>query len=293
MGFQVRETILESLTMRTIKNSSYQTLGGIQVRRSGLVVDYAGATQELARQLDDHRGVLLSSSYEYPGRYARWDIGFVNPPLQLVASGRRLTIEALNTRGETLLPAVYHGLVDLEDCEQLCRQGPGLSLTVKQSGQGFAEEMRSRQPSVFSVLRQLVKLFAGEEDEYLGLYGSFGYDLGFQFEDVTRYQARGADHRDLVLYLPDQILVCDHRLGEAISYRYEFVCRSWESAVPTETTGGLKRRGRSLPFGPPRHKPIAGDHAPGEYADSVRRALQEFRQGNLFEVVPGQVLERC
>lgn len=286
--------MLESLLMRTIKNSSYQTLGGIQVRRSGMVVDYAGATQELARQLDDHQGVLLSSSYEYPGRYTRWDIGFVNPPLQIVASGRRITVEALNTRGETLLAAIYHGMVDLEECEQLCRQGPGLSLTVKQSGQGFAEEMRSRQPSVFSVLRQLVKLFAADADEYLGLYGAFGYDLGFQFEDVIRYQARGACHRDLVLYLPDQILVCDHRLGEAISYRYEFVCRSWGSAVPTETTGGLKRRGRSLPFAPARHKPLAGDHAPGEYADSVRRALQEFRQGNLFEVVPGQVFyEPC
>ena len=39
------------------------------------------------------RAVLLASGVEQPGRYTRWDVGFVDPPLVLVARGRdfRLT----------------------------------------------------------------------------------------------------------------------------------------------------------------------------------------------------------
>ncbi|MBT8146556.1 MAG: anthranilate synthase component I, partial [Gammaproteobacteria bacterium] len=127
-----------------------------------------------------------------------------------------------------------------------------------------------------------------------GLYGAFGYDLGFQFEDVERHQVRDDSHRDLVLYLPDQIFVSDHRLGETVCHSYEFVCRSWESSHLTETTGGLRRRGVKESYAPAIHCDRSTDHQPGEYADSVRQALGEFRQGNLFEVVPGQVFfEPC
>ena len=38
--------------------------------------------------LDHRRGVLLSSNYDYPGRYTRWDLGFTAPPLELSARGR-------------------------------------------------------------------------------------------------------------------------------------------------------------------------------------------------------------
>ena len=43
----------------------------------------------------------------------------------------------------------------------------------------------------------------------LGLYGAFGYDLTFQFETVALTQRRDATQRDLVLYLPDEIMVID------------------------------------------------------------------------------------
>ena len=43
----------------------------------------------------------------------------------------------------------------------------------------------------------------------LGLYGSFGYDLTFQFEPIRPAQSRVAGARDLLLYLPDELLVVD------------------------------------------------------------------------------------
>ena len=45
------------------------------------------------------------------------------------------------------------------------------------------EEERSRRPTVFSAIRQIIALFAGP-DEHLGLFGAFGYDLAFQFEPL-------------------------------------------------------------------------------------------------------------
>src|SRR5437667_301547 len=80
----------------------------------------------------------------------------------------------------------------------------------------------SRQPSVFSVLRRLIDLFASAEDRHLGLYGAFGYDLVFQFEAMPLHLPRPEDQRDLVLYLPDEILVVDHMRQIAAVHCYDF-----------------------------------------------------------------------
>ena len=52
----------------------------------------------------------MQSSYEFPGRYARWSLGFVDPPLVITGRGLECTIEALNSRGKVLLPAVRNAL---------------------------------------------------------------------------------------------------------------------------------------------------------------------------------------
>lgn len=54
--------------------------------------------EELVKYLDTRRGVLLTSSYEFPGRYARWTIGFSDPPLELSGVGREFKVRALNDR---------------------------------------------------------------------------------------------------------------------------------------------------------------------------------------------------
>jgi anthranilate synthase len=97
-----------------------------------------------------------------------------------------------------------------------------------------------------------------------------------------------------VLYLPDQILVADHRAETTSSYNYEFICRSWDSAVRTETTGGFKRTGERAPFEFSESSPLSCDHEEGEFAAQVRRAKRYFKSGELFEVVPGQTFfEPC
>ena len=52
--------------------------------------------------MDTERGIYLSSGYEFPGRYSRWDVGAVGPPLEIIARGRDITIRPLNARGQAL-----------------------------------------------------------------------------------------------------------------------------------------------------------------------------------------------
>ncbi len=47
---------------------------------------------------------------EYPGRYSRWHLAYVDPCAEIVARGRRITVRALNTRGEVLLPVLAGAL---------------------------------------------------------------------------------------------------------------------------------------------------------------------------------------
>ncbi len=263
---------------------SYETTGGIRIEREILLQPYSPADSTLTDRLDERRGVLFSSSFEFPGRYTRWDMGFVDPPLVLTARGRAFWVEALNERGGVLLGAVGDHLADLPPVDIRHRGDDRIDGEIRESAVRFPEEARSRQPSVFSVLRALGELFASPEDQHLGFYGAFGYDLVFQFEPVPLKLPRPNDQRDLVLYLPDEILIVDHMRQHAALHRYEF-------EIGGRSTRGLPRATPSAPYclDPAATPPPESDHGPGEYAALVRRAKEAFIRGDLFEVVPGQL----
>ena len=266
---------------------TYETRGGITVTRSASTVCIATSSQALVAKLDTQKGVFLASNYEYPGRYNRWAFGFVNPPIMIAARGRDMTITALNARGDILL-----GFIDacLDGCIEIAtkaRDGRAITLTVKTPDRVFNEEERSRAPSVFSVLRAISDLFGSDQDDSLGLYGALGYDLAFQFEPIDFHLERPADQRDLVMFLPDHVLIVDNYAQEATELSYDF-------ARDGVTTEGVAGGGAEEPFqNGPTDLP-AGDHVPGEYAQMVVKAKESFKRGDLFEVVPGQVFyETC
>ena len=92
----------------------YATKGGVTVDcLVEALPDPNQALEELIDQLDQERGCVFQSSYEFPGRYARWTMGFVNPPLAFEGWGRRFLISALNPRGQVLLPAIRDALQGL------------------------------------------------------------------------------------------------------------------------------------------------------------------------------------
>ena len=271
-----------------MSDNSFTTQGGVAVRRESDSLDYEHAIEPLIDALDTQRGVLLASSFEYPGRYTRWDIGFVDPPIEVTCRGRRFTVKALNDRGAVLLPAIARAIAPVIGVERLAQSELALNGEVLAPLGGFPEEERSRQPTVFSVLRAIRDLFFSAQDGHLGLYGAFGYDLAFQFDPVTLRMKRAPNHRDLVLYLPDEILVVDHRRAAATRHHYVFVVDG-DRSTSEEAGGGVR-----VPFQTDSTATAGCDHAPGAYADMVRTARKAFARGDMFEVVPGQMfLEPC
>ncbi|MBE9606836.1 anthranilate synthase component I [Acetobacteraceae bacterium H6797] len=264
--------------------TSYETRGGIRISRDSSETAYEpGRLGVLARRLDRKRGVLLSSSFEFPGRYTRWDLGFSDPPLMLTSRGRDVTVKALNERGIRILAMIAPTLRALPEAASVEIGTESATLTIREPATRFAEEERSRQPSTFSVLRALIALFRSDEDPHLGFWGAFGYDLVFQFEPMTLRLPRGADQRDLVLYLPDEIVVVDHLRQVVETHRYDF-------AGAGLSTEGLTRETPDDAFrkAAPGAAPLESDYGPGEYAAMVERARAKFAVGELFEVVLGQ-----
>ncbi|HEU0218857.1 MAG TPA: anthranilate synthase component I, partial [Stellaceae bacterium] len=271
-----------------MQHKSYTTDGGIKIERQIVAGAYSPGDTTLADALDRKRGVLFSSSFEFPGRYTRWDMGFVDPPLAFTARDRGFTVEALNRRGEVLIPAIAAAVDALNAVDIGSTSATRVDGTIREPTTRFPEEQRSRQPSVFSVLRGLIALFKSAEDEHLGFYGAFGYDLVFQFEPMALRLPRPDDQRDLVLYLPDDILIVDHMRQQAANYRYEF-------AVAGRSTAGLPRATPEAVYRSalvPTQLPPESDHAPGEYPALVEKAKIAFKRGDLFEVVPGQLMTR-
>jgi len=263
-------------------NWCYTTKGGIRISCTITTVEIGTAMQNLLVQLDYHRGGLFASSYEYPGRYKRWGIGFVNPPLELAACGNSFTLTALNERGKVLLPGLVKPLYEYPHLQSIVQKTNCIQGCVQSTDKIFPEEKRSKQPSVFSVVRECLRIFYSHKEEYLGFYGAFGYDLVFQFESIPKRLRRSASQIDLLLYLPDELIVFDYYRQQAFLCQYEFDTHQ-------NSTEGLPRTGDVIDW-KRKQFPISqsSDYAPGEYAKLVQDTLTYFRRGDLFEVVPSQ-----
>jgi anthranilate synthase len=265
----------------------FVTEGGVTITRRRSATPYEGAIETYIDALNTRRGAVFSSNYEYPGRYTRWDTAIIDPPIAITAIGRAMRIEALNARGEAMLPALRRVVGSLADVTIEDATVQLIALKIAEPGRVFSEEERSRVPSVFTVLRAITALYKTGEDANLGLYGAFGYDLAFQFDPVEMKLDRSRGQRDLVLFLPDEILVVDHYTAQAWHDRYDY-------AAASQSTEGLPRESRPEPFRTPDRIPPRGDHEPGEFAKLVEKAKLSFKRGDLFEVVPGQMFfERC
>ena len=284
--------LLGSPHRRPETNGSYISSKGVEVLYSvkGLTpIETSAEVNRLVSSLDDFKGVLLSSSYEVPGRYSRWTVGFIAPPLQIEGRGLHFNVTALNKRGELLIGVIHKHLTSQKDLFSIKDDSDGTTIisgsVIPSPNEYFDEENRSKQPSLFSLIRSIREVFEGSSAGQLGLYGSLGYDLTFQFEPIVPRKSRQDDQRDLVMYLPDQILVVDNQKSDAWIVTYDF---SYEGKG---STAGIHREASAAIYSCSPEEVLVErrDALPGEYASAVRRAQEQFRVGNLFEVVLSQV----
>ncbi len=262
--------------MRTLR---YATPHGIAVIRTASRAGFRRGLKHLVRELDEHRGIYLSSGYEYPGRYSRWDVASVRPPLEIVAHDRLVELRPLNLRGELLNQILYPVLAGHPHWEEF-GPGPGGVLwgRLKPLPALFPEEERSKQPSAFSIIRALVAELGNPEDPCLALVGAFGYDLLLQFEPIEKRLPRDG-HKDLHLYLCDDIWFMDRKKEQVLRYQYDFEREEF-------STLAIHRGAEPVPPPPAREPgPIVSDHTPEEYMANVETVRRGMKQGDFYEVV--------
>jgi anthranilate synthase len=256
----------------------YQTPHGITVSRVTSRLPYRKGFGRFLRELDEYRGIYLSSGYEYPGRYSRWDIVSVRPPLELIGFQRDVTFRPLNERGVAINRMLASVLRDHPHWDDFREENGELLGRLRPMSKLFSEEERSRQPSVFSILRTLTREFRSEHDDKLAFAGAFGFDLLFQFEPIPLRLARDSK-KDLQLFLCDEIMYMDRKRELIERFTYEFE----QGEISTR---GLERTGSRVPPAPVREPgPITSDHRPEEYMANVEVVREGMRRGDYYEVV--------
>ncbi|MFP6749253.1 MAG: anthranilate synthase component I [Alphaproteobacteria bacterium] len=262
---------------------SFVSPSGIVIDRTDRDIDYERGIDFLIDALNDTRGAYLSSGVEDQDRYARWDFGFIDPPLELVAHARQFRLSALNPRGVPILAMLRPLLLKDPNIGLKSEDEHNLVLTVAGPGRMFAEEERSRQPSTFTPIRALMAEFDGMRDDFLGFWGAFGFDLIHEFEQMPLSMPRGEEDKLLHLYLPDRIMVLDRRLEQAHAYEYEYTRRALSTTGLGETAfAAIPRTARPNAISTGE---ITSDHSPEEYMAKVDMARERMRVGDIFEVV--------
>ncbi len=262
----------------------YSTPHGIAVTRTATKIPYRRGLRSLLRELDTHRGVYLSSGYEFPGRYSRWDIASTRPPLEMVSRQRIVEFRPLNERGRILNQILFPILEDHPHWDSFELRDGALHGLLKPMPRLFPEEERSKQPSAFSILRALTEEFRNAEDSRLAFIGAFGYDLLFQFEPIKQKLPRDG-HRDLHLFLCDDICFMDRKREQIERFQYDF-------AGAGLTTAGVERTAEEIaPSGARAPGPITSDHTPEEYMANVETVREGMRRGDYYEVVLRQTFQ--
>ncbi|HTW65271.1 MAG TPA: anthranilate synthase component I [Bryobacteraceae bacterium] len=262
----------------------YKTPSGISITRQTSSIPYHKGLGSLMHKLDRYRGIYLSSGYEYPERYSRWDVASVCPPVEIIAAGREIAFNPLNARGEVLNAMLFRILEHHPHWEQFSLDGAALRGCLKPLPALFPEEERSKQPSAFSILRALIGEFQSEVDSRLALVGAFGYDLLFQFDPIQLQLPRHG-HKDLQLFLCDDIYYMDRKKEQIERFRYDF-------ELGYLTTVGLPRTGAPARRSPKRpDNEITSDHTPPEYMAKVETVREGMRQGEYYEVVLRQTFQ--
>lgn len=257
----------------------YSTRSGISVTRTVSKVSFRKGLKQVLWDLDTHRGIYLSSGYEFPGRYSRWDIASSRPPLEIVSIDREVEFRPLNLRGEMINQLLEPLLQDHPDWESFRRLGGALHGRLKPLPELFPEEERSKQPSAFSILRALINEFRDAGDNRLALVGAFGFDLLFQFEPIKKRLPRDG-HKDLHLFLCDDIYFMDRKKEQIERYQYDFE-RDGVSTLALDRGASEIRPSDAAAVA----TEIISDHKPEEYMANVETVREGMRRGDYYEVV--------
>ena len=242
---------------------------------------------DIADKLEKQKGMALSSGIEYPGRYNRWELGFFNPPLELVARKGTVVLEALNPRGQLLLKLflpIFQNHADLK-LERWTKSTLELSVNYDRK-QIFPEDQRSRQASVATPLRIINSEMKALKDNMLGLFGAFAYDMIFEFEPCQLNQKRTQNDKLFHLFFVDTAYIVDKQKDQAFKLSLEFLKEN-KTTLDESTTPFYQINAETADF--KAQSAIETDLTDKDYAELVKSAKEEMQLGNIFELVYSRI----
>jgi len=265
----------------------YLTSSNIEVKRKKIALNYAAGLDDIVECLNSTRGIYLSSGYEYPGRYSRWDILIIDPPIELNAFKQNFNFKALNKRGAILNKILFPLLQTIPEVKSInLLENNHIQGELKEPLGFFSEEERSKQPSIFSIIRFFIKEFNSPEDSILGLAGAFGYDLIFQFDKINFRLDRPENLKDLRLFFFDEIYIVDRQKETISKFLYDFSSHNL-------TTSSQNKEIKKVAIRNPEESieeyvdeaTLKSDHKDGEYPAKVEKTKKAMYEGDYFELV--------
>lgn len=260
---------------------TFHSKSGIAVEITQKSLDFEQGITQLLTSLDHRLGIVMSSGIEYPGRYSRWDLGVVDPPLALVAQERSVTITALNERGERLIVLFKHVLAQHDQIKIVKHDSRYLLVSVDENKHTLPEEHRSQQLSVVTPLRIIIDEFQGIPEPHFGFYGAFGYELIYQFEPIELAFKRGSEDKIFHLFWVDKLTLVDRKKESAFQVSAEFnFQRMTTKGASTDPFVQLVPSSKTV-----AGKTVSFNHDDSQYAQMVSASKEKMKVGDIFEVV--------
>ncbi len=229
-----------------------------------------------------NRGIILESA-EIAPIYGRLSLILIDPPLQIRGKNDRFEIIALNDRGKNILaliePTLFWYATDIEVHED------AITGYVTRENRLYEEQKRFKQKNISYVIRTFLDFFACN-DRFLGLYGAFSYDFVRLFEDIPDlHEDRGIP--DFNLFLPDYIVYFEHLKERAEMVLYDF--HDFERPADDFFAMRAATNDTAVDDDTVEHRIIRAETERAiterEYVEMVKRAKEEIRKGEIFEIV--------
>lgn len=238
--------------------------------------------QNLIDNLELNKGMFLSSGTEYPGRYSRWETGFCNPPVEIIGYSKSVKFFPLNEKGEEIVRIFEEIFNDTQDKDFIFkREDKVLVCDINFSDKFFCEENRSKQPSILSPIRVLLKALKNNEKDPLGFYGAFGFDLLFQFEKITLKNKRDESQPIVRLLFPNKIYTFDRKKENALVYSYEFQYKNFDTTNKKDGEIKTVQINNKVKI----EDEINSTLSDKQYALMVEKSKENMRNGDIFELV--------
>ena len=122
----------------------------------------------------------LFESASAADKSSRMSLIGLEPPLELVGKGERLSVRLLHPRARVFfdfLKTAYAGFVEHETESRL-------ELLIPRAPFEGPEAERLERQNIAQPLRRLLAAFHGAEKNFMGLYGALSYRFVYMFEDI-------------------------------------------------------------------------------------------------------------